>query len=90
MSVKHPPGSSLNEWMEMVSKCRQIELSDAVQCNKYGIFPTCFYNAVSWLRKNLPDLAGKVSILDFTSHKQDVFQIAIGSENSLAELFTPT
>ena len=74
MAVKHPPGSSLNEWMEMVSKCRQIELSDAV----------------SWLRKNLPDLAGKVSILDFTSHKQDVFQIAIGSENSLAELFTPT
>ena len=38
MAVKHPPGSSLNEWMEMVSKCRQIELSDAVQCNKYGIF----------------------------------------------------
>lgn len=52
--------------------------------------PSCFYNAVSRLRKRacqIPDPIGKASTLDLTSHKQDVVQIAIEPELSPAELF---
>lgn len=55
-----------------------------------GISPSCFYNAVSRLRKRacqIPDPIGKASTLDLTSHKQDVVQIAIEPELSPAELF---
>ena len=54
------------------------------------ISPSCFYNAVSRLRKRacqIPDPIGKASTLDLTSHKQDVVQIAIEPELSPAELF---
>ncbi|MDU5223093.1 MAG: IS66 family insertion sequence element accessory protein TnpB, partial [Blautia producta] len=43
---------------------------------------------VTRLRKKacqIPDPVGKASTLDLTSHKQDVVQIAIGPESSLAE-----
>lgn len=57
---------------------------------QYLISPSCFYNAVSRLRKKacqIPDPIGRASTLDLTSHKQDVVQIAIEPETSPAELF---
>lgn len=89
MSKKRAPGRSLDEWMELVTECRQSGLTDAAWCNEHGISPSCFYNAVTRLRKKacqIPDPAPKASTLDLTSHKQDVVQIAIEPENPLAKL----
>lgn len=89
MSNKRAPGRSLDEWMELVTECRQSGLTDAAWCNEHGISPSCFYNAVTRLRKRacqIPDPVGKASTLDPTSHKQDVVQITIEPEISPAEL----
>lgn len=80
MADKRAPGRSLDEWMDLITECRQSGLTDAAWCNEHGISPSCFYNAVTRLRKKacqIPDPAGKASTLDLTSHKQDVVQIAI-------------
>ena len=71
MSNKRAPGRSLEEWMELVTECRQSGLTDAAWCNEHGISPSCFYNAVTRLRKKacqIPDPAPKASTLDLTSH----------------------
>ena len=89
MADKRASGRSLDEWMNLVTECRQSGLTDAAWCNEHGISPSCFYNAVTRLRKKacqIPDPAGKASTLDLTSHKQDVVQIAIEPETSPAEL----
>ena len=89
MADKRAPGRSLDEWMELVIQCRQSGLTDAAWCNEHGISPSCFYNAVTRLRKKacqIPEPAGKTSTLDLTSHKQDVVQIAIEPETPSAEL----
>ena len=91
MSNKRTPGRSLDEWMELVTECRQSGLTDAAWCNEHGISPSCFYNAVTRLRKRacqIPDPVGKASTLDLTSHKQDVVQIAIEPETPPAELIS--
>lgn len=88
MSNKRTPGRSLDEWMSLVTECRQSGLTDAAWCNENGISPSCFYNAVTRLRKKacqIPDPVGKANTLDLTSHKQDVVRIAITPEHSLAE-----
>ena len=88
MGSKRAPGRSLDEWMELVTACRQSGMTDAAWCNEHGISPSCFYNAVTRLRKRacqIPDPASKANTLDLTSHKQDVVQIAIGPEFSPAE-----
>lgn len=93
MGNKRAPGRSLEEWMDLVIQCRQSGLTDAAWCNEHGISPSCFYNAVTRLRKKacqIPDPAGKASTLDFTSHKQDVVQIAIEPEDSPAGLIPDT
>ena len=91
MADKRAPGRSLDEWMDLITECRQSGLTDAAWCNEHGISPSCFYNAVTRLRKKacqIPDPAGKASTLDLTSHKQDVVQIAIEPETSPAELLS--
>lgn len=90
MSDKRTPRRSLDDWMELVTECRQSGLTDAAWCEAQGISPSCFYNAVSRLHKRacqIPDPIGRASTLDLTSHKQDVVQIAIEPETSPAELF---
>ena len=89
MSDKRAPRRSLDDWMELVTECRQSGLTDAAWCEAQGISPSCFYNAVSRLRKRacqIPDPIGKASTLNLTSHKQDVVQITIEPEDSPAEL----
>lgn len=91
MSDKRIPGRSLDEWMELVTACRQSGLTDAAWCHEHGISPSCFYNAVSRLRKRayrIPDPSGKASTLDLTSHNQDVVRIAIEPDKSPAELIS--
>ena len=89
MADKRAPGHSLDEWMKLVTECRQSGLTDAAWCTEHGISPSSFYNAVTRLRKRacqIPDPVGKANTLDFTFHKQDVVQIAIEPENSPEEL----
>ena len=89
MADKRASGRSLDEWMDLVTECRQSGLTDAAWCNEHGISPSCFYNAVTRLRKKacqIPEPAGKASTLDLTSHNQDVVQITIEPEDSPAEL----
>ncbi|MDO5157213.1 MAG: IS66 family insertion sequence element accessory protein TnpB [Eubacteriales bacterium] len=91
MSNKRAPGRSLEEWMDLVTECRKSGLTDAAWCNEHGISPSCFYNAVSRLRKKacqIPNPVGKASTLDLTSHKQDVIRIAIEPEHPPAELIS--
>lgn len=74
MSDKRAPRRSLDDWMELVTECRQSGLTDAAWCKSQGISPSCFYNAVSRLRKKacqIPDPIGRANTLDLTSHKQD-------------------
>ena len=75
MANKRAPGRSLDEWMELVTECRQSGLSDAAWCHEHRISPSCFYNAVTRLRKRacqMPTPVPKASTLDLTSRKQDV------------------
>ena len=63
-------------------------MTDAAWCHEQGISPSCFYNAVTRLRKRAcqsPEPVGKANTIDLTSHKQDVVQIAIEPELSPAE-----
>ena len=93
MADKRAPGRSLDEWMELVTECRQSGLTDAAWCNERGISSSCFYNTVSRLRKKacqVPDPVRKASNFDLTSHKQDVVQIAIEPKNSPVEMFPNT
>ena len=74
MRDKRALGRSLDEWMKLVTECRQSGLTDAAWCNEHGISPSCFYNTVTRLRKKacqIPEPVGKASTLDLTSHKQD-------------------
>ena len=88
MSKNRTPGRSLEEWMSLVTQCRQSGLSDAAWCEQNGISSSCFYNAVSRLRKKacqIPDPIGKANTLDFTSSHQDVVRITVEPETSPAE-----
>lgn len=51
MADKRAPGRSLDEWMKLVTECRQSGLTDAAWCTEHGISPSFFYNAVTRLRK---------------------------------------
>lgn len=39
MSNKRALGRSLEEWMQLVTECRQSGLTDAGMCNEQGISP---------------------------------------------------
>ena len=89
MNGKRAPGRSLDEWMELVTACRQSGLTDVAWCHENEISPSCFYNAVSRLRKRaceIPEPSVKDSTLNLTSHKQDVVRIAIEPDNTPEEL----
>lgn len=91
MSNKRAPGRSLDEWMDLIIECRQSGVTDAEWCNEQGISLSCFYNAVTRLRKKacqIPDSVENASTLDRASHKQNVVQIAIEPETSPAELIS--
>ena len=42
MGSKRAPGRSLDEWMELVTECRQSGLTDAAWCDEHGILPAVF------------------------------------------------
>lgn len=77
------PKRNLNEWMSLITECRQSGLSDAAWCEQNEISVSCFYNAVSRLRKkacNIPESARNTHVLDLTCSKQEVVKIDIDSD----------
>ena len=77
MADKRAPGRSLDEWMKLVTECRQSGLTDAAWCTEHGISPSSFYNAVTLLRKkadHIPDPAGK-AMYGMKRIENDVFII---------------
>ena len=42
MADKRAPGRSLDEWMKLVTECRQSGLTDAAWCTEHGISPSSF------------------------------------------------
>ena len=68
------------EWMDLITECRQSGLSDFAWCEQNHVSSSSFYNAVSRLRRkacSIPDHSGPAPLMDLTSHKQDVVQIDI-------------
>ena len=63
MADKRAPGRSLDEWMKLVTECRQSGLTDAAWCTEHGISPSSFYNAVTRLRKRACQIPDPVVII---------------------------
>lgn len=92
MSNKRAASRSLEEWMALVTECRRSGLSDAAWCEQNGISSSCFYNAVSRLRKkacDIPEPSGKATTLDLTTSHQDVVRIDIQPEVLPDEVIQP-
>lgn len=76
---------SLDEWLLLITKCRQSGLTDAAWCKQHDISVSSFYNATSRLRKRacaIPDPVDRsaTTMLDLTSQHQDVVKINIQPE----------
>ena len=46
MADKRASGRSLDEWMDLVTECRQSGLTDAAWCNEHGISPSLSIRAI--------------------------------------------
>lgn len=51
MNNSRSANRSLEEWMALITECRQSGLSDAAWCEQQGISVSSFYNAATRLRK---------------------------------------
>lgn len=68
------------EWLNLITECRQSGLSDHTWCEQHDVPSSSFYNAVSRLRRkacSIPEHSGSAPLMDLTSHNQDVVQIDI-------------
>ena len=80
MGTKRTTIRSDREWLDLITECRQSGFSDKAWCDQHDIPVSSFYNAASRLRKKacaIPEPAVNRSVMDLTSHKQDVVQIDI-------------
>ena len=80
--ARYNPRRSQQEWLQLITECRQSGMADNAWCERHNIPLSSFYNAVTRLRKKacaIPDSAARsdnLHTLDFTSH-QDVVRIGI-------------
>lgn len=80
--AKYNPRRSGQEWLRLITECRQSGMPDNIWCEQHDIPVSSFYNAVTRLRKEacaIPKSAaqsGNRYALDFTSH-QDVVRVNI-------------
>ena len=49
MSNSRSANRSLEEWMALITECRQSGISDAAWCEQQGISVSSFYNAATRL-----------------------------------------
>ena len=72
------PRRTLDEWYELITKCRQSGLSDYRWCYQNGISRHAFNSAIKRLRKKAVSLPDKSSDIDRLPHlTQDVVQVSI-------------
>ena len=72
MSDKRAPRRSLDDWMELVTECRQSGLTDAAWYKAQGISPSCFYNAFSCQKNTFNFCIIKIMTLKLLSnHKKE-------------------
>lgn len=81
--ARYNPRRSQQEWLQLITECRQSGMADNAWCERHNIPLSSFYNAVARLRKKacaIPESAApsdSLYTLDFTSH-QDVVRVDIG------------
>lgn len=81
--ARYNPRRSQQEWLQLITECRQSGMADNAWCERHNIPLSSFYNAVARLRKKacaIPESAApsdSLYTLDFTSH-QDVVRVGIG------------
>ena len=66
MSNSRSANRSLEEWMALITECRQSGLSDAAWCEQQGISVSSFYNAATRLRKKaceIPEAVERLPLL---------------------------
>ena len=69
-----------DDWMQLITECRQSGVSDKLWCEQHDIPASSFYNAVVRLRKKACDIPAAVTrtpVLDLTASKQDVVRIGL-------------
>ena len=82
MSTRHPARSN-DEWLNLITECRQSGMPESVWCDQHDIPQSSYYNAVSRLRKlacTLPDPVDRSKVaMDFTA-RQEVVRVDIVSD----------
>lgn len=77
--TKHRINRSEQEWIRIITECRQSGLTDHAWCEQHSISSSSFYNAATRLRKKacqIPEPVNPTCVLDLTSH-QEVIKIDI-------------
>lgn len=76
--AKYNSRRSQEEWLQLITECRQSGLADNAWCEHNNVPPSSFYNAVTRLRKKacvIPETAvppDNAYALDFTSPQEVV------------------
>lgn len=74
------------QWLELITECRQSGMTDMDWCRTNGISHSTFYKAIHRLQEaacKLPEsLACSSTILNLTSAKQDIVPISIIPDTS--------
>lgn len=76
--AKYNSRRSQEEWLQLITDCRQSGLADNVWCEQNNVPPSSFYNAVTRLRKKacaIPETSvpsDNTYALDFTSRQEVV------------------
>ena len=88
MARNQSKSRSLDEWFELVTKCRQSGLSDTEWCYINGISRSTFTQAVKRLRKKTYAIPSKNKAKDSNlTSKQEVVQINISEEKVPQPMF---
>ena len=79
MSITRNATRSDQEWLDLITECRQSGMTDKSWCEINSIPASSFYNAVARLRRKSCQIPEQQSqpVMDLTSRKQDVVQIDI-------------
>lgn len=74
--AKYNSRRSQEEWLQLITECRQSGLADNAWCEQNNVPPSSFYNAVTRLRKKacaIPETTApsdSAYALDFTSRQE--------------------
>lgn len=80
MSTSRAKRRSNDEWLNLITECRQSGLTDDAWCRNNGIPVSSFYNAVHRLRESacsVPERAASSTVMDLTASAQEVVQFSI-------------